>query len=154
MSNKGDRDNRRTPNIIVRAKRWALILVIKGVKGQNVSLTSDCQTSSGSVIAHWESDRARVSRGDTSECEDVHLTLSLDQVHFVIPQRRVLQFPLGQGGVLMRDQALKADVVTLVYDAALQEFQYFNLNLCLTNKYQQQLHIRWPSWGYTSRGDV
>lgn len=35
----------------------------------------------------------------------------------------------------MRNQTLEVDIFTFRYDAALQEFKYCNLNLCLTNEY-------------------
>lgn len=41
----------------------------------------------------------------------------------------------------MRHQTLKADIFTLVYNTALQEFQYANLNPCLTNTFQQNGYL-------------
>lgn len=103
----------------------------------DICLTSDCQRSSGSVVTHCKSDYSWVSFSDASEREAMCLTLGLDQVHFIILQWDILEFPLGQRCLLMRHQTLKMDIFTLVHDAALQEFQNANLDLCLINIFQQ-----------------
>ena len=41
----------------------------------------------------------------------------------------------------MRNPTFKVNVFSLVHNAALQEFQYFNLDLCLTNTIQQNSYI-------------
>lgn len=132
---KIQRNDIRILNDTREAKSQILILVPSN-KMHNISLTSDCQRSSGSVVSHCESDCSRVSFSDASEREAVHPTLGLDQVHLIILQWYILEFPLGQGCLLMRNQAFEVDIFTLIYNAALQEFQYVNLNLCLTNTFQ------------------
>lgn len=109
----------------------------------HISLTSDGQRSGGSVVTHSERDRSRVSRGDASEREAVCRTLAQDHVHFIILQRHVLEFPLSErrGGVPARNQTFKVNVVSLVHNAALQEPQDVNLDLCLTNTIQRNGHI-------------
>lgn len=41
----------------------------------------------------------------------------------------------------MRNPTFEADIFTLIYNAALQEFQYVNLDLCLVNTFQQNSYI-------------
>lgn len=97
-----------------------------------INLTSDCQRSSRGVVAHWESDCSRVSFCDPSECETVCAALGFDHIHFVILEWDILKFPQGHGGFVMWDQTLEADVFPLEDNAALQEFLYADLHLCLT----------------------
>lgn len=68
----------------------------------------------------------------------MHQTLSFDQVHFIVLQRDVLEFPLDTR-LLVRQLTLKADIFALVYDTALQKLQYSNLSSCLTESFQQKI---------------
>lgn len=113
-----------------------MLLLILWSKTSSVPLTSDSQRSSGRVVSNSESDGSRVSCCDTSKCEAVRPPLGSDQIHFIILQRDVLEFPLDLR-LLVGKLTLKADVFALAYDAALQELQYADLSSCLTESFQQ-----------------
>lgn len=113
-----------------------MLFLILWSKASSLSLTSDRQRSSGRVVSNSESDGSRVSCCDTSKCEAVHPPLRSDQVHFIILQRDVLEFPLDLR-LLVGQLTLKADVFALAYDAALQELQYADLSGCLKGSFQQ-----------------
>lgn len=115
----------------------ALLIPIPWNKTIPVPLTSDGQRCGGHVVSNSERDSSRVSCCETSKWEAVHKTLSFDQVHFIVLQRDVLEFPLDPR-LLVRQLTLKADIFALVYDTALQKLQYSNLGSCLTEPFQQK----------------
>lgn len=63
--------------------------------------------------------------------------LTPDHVHFIVLQWNILKFPLDKGRLIARHQALEANVFALAHHAALQEFQYADLDLCLTDGFRQ-----------------
>ena len=118
-----------------RDYKWQMFILIPIDPALNAFLTSDSQRSGGVVVSHRERDSSRVSCSDSSKSKAVHPALSFDHVHFIILQWDVLELPLDQRCVLMRKQTLEADIFALVHNAALQEFQYAKLDLCLTNTF-------------------